>query len=45
MVNRDTVGTNTTCEKCSPGFYNDMPGNEMCKHCPIGYYQNEEGIS
>ena len=44
MVNRDTVGINTTCEKCSPGFYNDIPGNETCKNCPIGHYQNEEGI-
>ena len=44
MVNRDTVGTNTTCDKCSPGFYNDIPGNETCRSCPIGHYQNEEGI-
>ena len=44
MINRDTVGTDATCEKCSPGFYNDIPGNETCKNCPIGHYQNEEGI-
>jgi hypothetical protein len=31
MINRDTAGLETSCEKCNPGFYNDIPGNETCK--------------
>ena len=34
----------TTCQKCSAGKFQDVPGLETCQDCPIGYSQDEVGI-
>ena len=43
MVNKIS-GTATTCQKCSAGKFQEVPGLETCQDCPIGYSQDEVGI-
>lgn len=34
-----------TCEKCPFGQYQDLQGQEECKHCPNGTWTYIEGVT
>ena len=36
-------GTDTVCDSCGAGKYNDQTSQTACKSCATGEYQNEEG--